>query len=557
MQIQFEKQACKWATAPFRTLIDYTLNRASETFALFETWSAQGLEPAVEVLFVGAEEIKAINQETRGIDAVTDVLSFPFLELKQGELLEPLGVESIDPEQQTVFLGDIVLCLDRAEEQAEAYGHSLQREVAFLTLHSLLHLMGYDHVDGADQAEEMEALQNQLLEQLAIDREASGEQIMQQIQREWLERPTQTVQPQPASDGPIEGLNEKRLAQLRGDGQTDEAFKALLAELRNPDASPHHPADWGEAVGSQAAQPEGFRSGFVTLIGRPNAGKSTLLNALSGQPLAIVTRKAQTTRHNIRAIYNLPHAQLILTDTPGLHKPETRLGEYMQGAAWKALRDCDLAVLLVDATKPGPTAAEEACFKRIRSKDIPLFVALTKVDRIDRQKLLPLIELYSQIEGVQAVVPISALTGEGLSNLIDTLVQALPEGPRYYSEEAFTDQSERQLVAELVREQILIYTHEEVPHGTAVQVESFEEEEGAGGSRQRVRIHAAILCDKDSHKGILIGKQGQTLKRVGQSARLRIEALLGCPVYLKLHVKVRPDWRNRRGMLNDLGYQAD
>lgn len=596
MLVQFQKRNCSWSTAELRTVIRYALRVAYTALPLSDEWTALGLTPEISVTFVGPDAMREINAETRGIDRVTDVLSFPFLDMKEGEFLpkaespadlrdgqlelsfayeeeteeamDPrlahLGLvgADFDPETGNLFLGDILICPDRAEEQALEYGHSLQREVAFLSVHGLLHLLGYDHECEEDRVL-MEELQDELLEQLGLTREMSTPQAMAWIRENW--KRMDAVERQlseenlwlPETEAAFEPTEEEAAAYSE---EEEEDWDDEEEEEEEDDAASLHFAEGDdEPHASCERNGEHLHSGFVALLGRPNAGKSTLLNQLSGQRLAIVSRKAQTTRHNIRAIHNDDTCQIIFTDTPGLHKPDTRLGEYMQDSAKRALRDADVLLLLVDATRGRLTPVEQSALEAAHARRLPVIVILNKTDILEKEALLPLIRLYSHQVGVRHVLPISARTGEGVNELIPLLRELLPVGPRYYPEDSFTDQSERQIVAEMIREQLLTYTHEEVPHGTAVQIDSFEEcggdEEGDDYDRSLVRIHASILCDKDSHKGIIIGKGGQSLKRIGSSARRQIEQMLGCKVYLELHVKVRPDWRNRRGILNDLGYR--
>lgn len=307
--------------------------------------------------------------------------------------------------------------------------------------------------------------------------------------------------------------------------------------------------------------PELIRSGFVAILGRPNAGKSTLLNHLSDMHLAIVSPKPQTTRHIIRSIVDDGESQLIFVDTPGLHKPENQLGMMMQDASWKALADADAVVLLIDAERPGPTVVEREAVRRCTEFHKPLFLAINKVDRIPKETLLPIIGIYSRLQVFLAIVPISARTGDGVDILLDEIRKAMPEGPRYYPQDTLTDQTERVLCAELIREQVLKSINEEIPHGIGVLVEQFEElkdnQPAEEGERDRVSISAVLYCERESHKKILIGKGGSMLKKIGTAARQQIEEMTGCPVYLELLVKVREDWRNRKGILSDLGYEGE
>lgn len=560
MLIQFQKEKCKWSTAELRQIIRYTLQAGFSYLPFSDYLSEEGLQPEFAVTFIGADALRSLNKEQRGIDKVTDVLSFPMLAMKKGALEEHLTAADINPENNSVFLGDIVICLDRAEEQALEFNHTMQREVAFLTLHSMLHLVGYDHVDNETDRLEMEEIQRELLDNLGIKREMTSEQIIKLIT-----------------------TNLKRLNEIENDyseqkmwAETDQAaFDPLSGELSATDVSTN--LNDGEPILSETRsvqgkqeqecllKPEGeqeqqlIKSGFVSIVGRPNAGKSTLLNAISGQHLAIVSRKAQTTRNNIRSIYNARGVQMIFIDTPGLHEPDTELGKYMQEAAKKALSNSDILLLMIDACKAGPTSIEENCLKTAQSLRLPTVIAFNKIDLIDKSALLPVLNRYRQLAPQAEIIPISAKLSDGVGELLRVLTGLLPTGPRYYPVDSFTDQSERQIAGEMIREQLLIYTHEEVPHGTAVIIDSFEEVAAENSTdpydRSLVRIHASILCDKESHKGIIIGKGGQSLKRIGSAARHNIEKMLDCKVYLELHVKVRPDWRNRRGILQELGYQ--
>lgn len=312
-----------------------------------------------------------------------------------------------------------------------------------------------------------------------------------------------------------------------------------------------------------------FRSGFVSLIGRPNVGKSTLLNRLAGIRLAITSPKAQTTRQVVRAVLDDESSQIIFLDTPGLHKPRTRLGEYMMHVATTALADGDIILLLIDAeaaagskSGPGVPHIEAGILEKAAHFKKPVILIMNKVDKIAKEALLPLLQAYGAAYDFTALIPVSARTGDGVDQLIAEIKKLLPVGPRYFPIDSVTDQTERDLAAEMVREQILLLTSEEIPHGTAVEIESFEEmadgvvlAEDHEAVRDLVRISAVIYCDKDSHKGILIGHQGGMLKRIGSGARQQIELMLDCHTYLELHVKVREDWRNRSGILRNLGYE--
>lgn len=307
-----------------------------------------------------------------------------------------------------------------------------------------------------------------------------------------------------------------------------------------------------------AAATELIRSGFVTLIGRPNVGKSTLLNQMAGIRLAITSHKAQTTRQVIRAIIDAPDSQIIFMDTPGMHQPKSKLGQYMVDSARHALAEADVAVLLIDANfNPRIAEIEKNILELARKVHKPVVLVINKVDTVAKEDLLPLMATFHAAYPFTAIIPVSARTGDGVDVLLAELRRLLPEGPRYFPADSLTDQTERMLAAELIREQILRLTHEEIPHGTAVAIDSFEEDdEEDPDDRSIVHIEATILVDRDTHKGILIGKQGSMLKTIGTAARIEIEKMLGCPCYLQLFVKVREDWRNRRGILQDLGFET-
>ncbi|MDD2533770.1 MAG: GTPase Era [Eubacteriales bacterium] len=297
-------------------------------------------------------------------------------------------------------------------------------------------------------------------------------------------------------------------------------------------------------------------SGFVSLIGRPNVGKSTLLNQLAGQRLAITSPKPQTTRSIIRAIIDEPDTQIVFLDTPGLHLAKSKLGQYMTDAARLAMADTDIILLLIEAGfSPRVLDIERKVLAQLQASKKPVILVINKVDSNEKESILPLMAAFHEVYPFQAIIPISAKTGDGISILIDEIRRLLPEGPRYFPIDSLTDQTERMIAGELIREQILLKTHEEIPHGTAVVVDSFTEHTTEAGERTHVTIEASIVCEKDTHKGILIGKQGSMLTAIGTGARKEIEAMLDCPCYLDLFVRVRDDWRNRQSILNDLGYQ--
>ena len=291
-----------------------------------------------------------------------------------------------------------------------------------------------------------------------------------------------------------------------------------------------------------------MKAGFISLLGRPNAGKSTLLNHFVGQKLAIVSDKPQTTRHRIVGVKNVEGAQLVFIDTPGIHKPVHRMNRRMVDAALDTLREVDVVVLVVDVTAP-PGAGDQFVVDLVERSQAPAVLALNKVDLIRKPKLLPLIDRYAQARRFRAIVPISALSGDGVATLTDEIVNALPEGDPLYPKEYLTDQTERTLAAELIREKVLRHTREELPYSTAVVIDQFED----AVDDKPTRIFASILVDQESQKPIVVGKGGEMIKRIGTEARQDLEEMLGGRVYLDLHVKVRQDWREDDRLLDEMG----
>lgn len=290
-----------------------------------------------------------------------------------------------------------------------------------------------------------------------------------------------------------------------------------------------------------------FRSGFVTVIGRPNAGKSTLLNQLLGQKILIMSDKPQTTRNKIHCILTEERGQVIFLDTPGIHKPKHKLGEFMVDSALESLREVDLILYMVDASADFG-AGEEYILENLKQVKTPCILLLNKIDLIEKDKLLQQIKNYSELKDFLAIIPISAKTGENKEDLLKVIFKELQAGPMYYPEDEVTDQPERFIMAELVREKVLQLTRDEVPHSIAVVVESVEEK------KTLVKVRAVIIVERDSQKGIIIGQGGRALKEIGKLARQDIETLLGSKVFLELFVKVEKDWRNRRVSLREFGY---
>jgi GTP-binding protein Era len=299
-----------------------------------------------------------------------------------------------------------------------------------------------------------------------------------------------------------------------------------------------------------------FRSGFVSIIGRPNAGKSTLLNALVGEKVAIVTKKPQTTRNRILGMVNVKakgkkggrNGQIVFIDTPGVHKPESQLSRRMMQEVYDALEGRDLLLLIVDATQKFGTG-DQFVLDMVKRSEGPIFLLLNKVDLLHKERLLPLIAEYSKLHDFAEIIPISAHTGHGLDVLLEKVIARLPEGPRYFPADQITDQPERFLAGEIIREKVLMATGQEVPYATAVVVERFEE------GKTLTKIAAAIFCEREGQKAILIGKGGEMLKKIGTGARLELEKRLGTKVFLELFVKIVADWRSSKQFIDDLDWR--
>ncbi|MBR1797714.1 MAG: GTPase Era [Clostridiales bacterium] len=449
--------------------------------------------------FVGEDEIRAVNEEQRGIDKVTDVLSFPIVDMNNGRLIDKTGgidFELDEEGNEVLNLGDILINPDEAYSNADKYGHSIEREVAFLTAHSLLHLTGYDHIDSKD------------------------EKLMIKAQKELM------------SD--------------IGLAVADEASE-LTDHLNDNIAYP---------AGSIAKH-----CGFISILGRPNVGKSTFINYITGMKVAIVSHKPQTTRTNIRSIYNTDESQIIFVDTPGVHKPGNKLGKIMVENSFTSAKNADAVLLIADSRFISPGATEKRLLELCREHNKKVVLAVNKSDEVSKESLLPMIASYSDLYDFTDIVPISAKTGDNVDVLLKVLEGLLPEGPRLYDSEYMTDQTERTIAAELIREQILHFVNQEIPHGTAVEIDSFEEqyEDNAKDEYDRkcVVIKATIICERDSHKAIIIGRGGQMIKRIGTSSRINIERLTGCKVYLELFVKVREDWKNNDTLLRSYGFRPE
>lgn len=431
--------------------------------ALLTALSMEGIEEEVtlSLSFVEGEEIRALNRDYRGVDQETDVLSFP--------AHEPKEIAALKDQGRLAILGDIVINQDRVRTQALDYGHSEDRESAYLAVHSLLHLLGYDHEREEDKAV-MRAKEEAVMDRLGLSREA--------------EVP--------------------------------------------------------------------FHSGYVTILGRPNVGKSTLLNALMGEKLTITSNKAQTTRNEIKLIYTDDRMQVIFTDTPGYQTPKNKLGEAMLKMSRDAVNGVDLVIYITD---PSPEAGrlDNLLLDYLEGVKLPKICLINKADQAEDLLLFAVSDRYEKMGTFDRVILCSAKEGEGLDRVKEALYEALPPGPAYYPEDMVTDRPERFIVAELIREKCLKNLAQEVPHGIYVAIDQMTYRE----TGDLVDIYATIVVDQTSHKGIVIGKGGAMLKKIGTQARRDIEYFLQCRVNLKLWVKIEKNWRQKGRLIDSFGYGSD
>ena len=295
---------------------------------------------------------------------------------------------------------------------------------------------------------------------------------------------------------------------------------------------------------------ENFKSGFATLIGRPNVGKSTLMNHLIGQKIAITSNKPQTTRNRIQTVLTTEEGQIVFVDTPGIHKAKNKLGEYMVNIAERSLNEVDVVLWLVEPTT-FIGAGERHIIDQLKKVRTPVILVINKIDMVKKEEILPAIDVYRKEYDFAEIVPVSARTGNNTDELVKVILKYLPYGPQFYDEDTVTDERERESVAELIREKALQCLNEEIPHGIAVAIDRMKME------RKVMHIDATIICERDSHKGIIIGKQGSMLKKIGSTARYEIERMLDCRVNLKLWVKVQKNWRDSDYLMKNFGYRED
>lgn len=292
-----------------------------------------------------------------------------------------------------------------------------------------------------------------------------------------------------------------------------------------------------------------FKSGFVTIVGRPNVGKSTLLNQIMGQKLSIVSNKPQTTRNNIQTILTGEDHQLVFVDTPGIHKPKHKLGEYMVNSAKDSIKEVDLVLFLINPEEE-IGRGDQFILESLRDQKAPVFLVVNKIDEFTQERVAKTLQNYAKEYDFTEIIPISALKGKNVDKLVKLMVDIMPEGPKYYPDDMITDVQERFVIAETIREKALRTLRDEIPHGIAVDIIQMKQNEIG-----TYHIEVDMLCEKDSHKGIIIGKNGQSLKKIGESARYEIERFLGAKVNLKIWVKVRKEWRDNQNLLKELGYK--
>ena len=292
-----------------------------------------------------------------------------------------------------------------------------------------------------------------------------------------------------------------------------------------------------------------FYSGFVSLVGRPNVGKSTLMNCLIGEKIAITSHKPQTTRNKITSILTREDFQCVFLDTPGIHKPKHKLGEYMVRSAENTFNEVDLVLMLIEPTEK-IVELDRYVIERLKNVKTPVVLVINKIDTVEKENLLAVIRAYSMLYDFAEVVPISAMKGQNTDSLLEVIRKYLPEGPQYFPGDMVTDQPERQIAAEIIREKALYLLQDEIPHGIAVEIMSMKKRP----DQNLVDVEATIYCERDSHKGIIIGKQGSMLKRIGSTARYDMQRLLGSPIYLQIWVKVKKDWRDSDFLLKNFGY---
>ena len=438
----------------------------------FKRFEINAKEVELELELLDPEEIRELNRDERGIDKVTDVLSFPNLEVTL-----PFNAsdyeDDINPENDCVILGEIYICLEKAVEQAEEYGHSIGRELGFLATHGILHLLGFDH-EVEEEREEMERLQEEILNSVGITRDA----IL-----DWEE--------------------EKELPS---------------------------------------------RCGYAVILGRPNAGKSTLINQIVGEKVSIVSWKPQTTRNRIIGILNDENVQIIFVDTPGIHAPKNELGKFMMHSVKVASEGVDAVIYVVDCEKGLDINDVERIKKNVESGN-KVVVAVNKVDHVTKEKVAEILIELNKLEGLVAVVPISALRGKNVDALVKEITALMPEGEKMYAEDQYTDRNMRFMASEIIREKALRLLDKEIPYGIAVSINKYEYRENG-----ILDIDADLIVQKQQHKPIVLGKKGEMIKKISTYARQDLEEMTGDKIFITLWVRVKEDWRDDLSLLYNLGY---
>ena len=422
----------------------------------------------VNLKFVSENKIKELNKTTRNIDKFTDVLSYPYTDLKVGEKLNLDDYKFyIDSSTNTLEFGDIYICTKRATEQADEYGHSLKREICFLFCHGMLHCCGYDHIEEKD-AKIMEAMQNKILTNLGITRAKN------------------------------------------------------------------------------------FKAGFVTILGETNAGKSTLMNSIIGEHVAIVSPKSQTTRENIQGIYNEENCQIVFVDTPGYHKRANKIDDEMEKHIASAQQDTEIVLMLIVANKP-----LVAQFEKLNAKvsaNAKKILLINKIDETKFEKLYPQLAELNSVVKVDEILPISAKEKKNIDVLLNMIKKYLPTYDfelLYYPADEYTDKNLRHMSAEIIREKALLLLDDEIPHGIQVVVTDYKENE------KPVQIYADLYCEKENHKAIILGKNGDMIKKISTMARKSIEYVIGEQVNLQVYVKVKQNWRNDSKIIAEFGLSVE
>ncbi|MBO5774020.1 MAG: GTPase Era [Clostridia bacterium] len=449
---------------------DKILERAIK--GAFKRFNINAKEVEIEVELLSAEEIQELNRDERGIDKVTDVLSFPALE-EVSFPFNPDDYDDVNPENDCVILGEIYICLERAIEQANEYGHIVERDLGFLATHGVLHLLGFDHVE-EDERKEMEELQDEILNSVGITR-----------------------------DG-IEDYEE---------------------EIEEPS-----------------------KCGYAVILGRPNAGKSTLINQIIGEKVSIVSWKPQTTRNRIIGILNDENVQIIFVDTPGIHVPKNELGKFMMHSVKVASEGVDAVIYVVDSEKGLDLNDVERIKKNVESGN-KVVVAVNKVDHVTKEKVAEILIELNKIDGLTAVVPISALRGKNVEELVKEIKALMPEGEKMYGDDQYTDRNMRFMASEIIREKALRLLDKEIPYGIAVSINKYEYRENG-----ILDIDADLIVQKQQHKPIVLGKKGEMIKRISTYARQDLEEMTGDKIFMTLWVRVKEDWRDDLSLLNNLGY---